>query len=558
MRFAGRNLIMRLSSLTLVLAVALPLTVGARAQSAAPGDTDAAMTRVVGRIIAQEHAFSERIVKYQPRVETYIQNLTRDADLTARPAGDDYFLGYMDLSHGLREPMFTKTESGIFSKVTGIFRTRYNPLGFVQMIMPDRYRFNDTYYSFDFQGRDFLGDVRCLMFDVAPKKGYAHGSFKGRIWVEDQGYNIVRFDGTFVPDKMTHHFFHFDSWRMEMGPGYWLPAQIYTEEGELNKTLVKAETRFWGYDLAAARHSELTDVEVDSTAPVDDQSQTSHDKMPLTRERDWERKAEDDVLVRMQKAGLLSPEGEVDKVLDTVLNNLEVTNNLNIQPPVRARVMLTTPMESFTVGHTIVVSRGLIDVLPDEPSLAMILAHELGHIVLNQGIDTKYAFDDRMIFPDQQLFHQIQMLRTPAEEAAADQKGLDLLEKSPYASQLGQAGLFLLALSHQAEGMPNLVSAHMGNSMVLHGRLDRMQALIARAPQLQPRNPKQEPADALGTHIRLDPWTDQITLVKAAAPPIISARDKLSFEITPVELYLTRIPADGAAAAVTAKGGSPK
>lgn len=60
----------------------------------------------------------------------------------------------------------------------------------------------------------------------------------------------------------------------------------------------------------------------------------------------------------------MAPYGEVDKVLETVVNNLEVTNNLDIQPEVRCRVLMTSTLESFTIGHTIVLSRGLVDVLP--------------------------------------------------------------------------------------------------------------------------------------------------------------------------------------------------
>src|SRR5205823_8715402 len=106
--------------------------------------------------------------------------------------------------------------------------------------------------------------------------------------------------------------------------------------------------------------------------------------MPVHSQHMWEREAEDNVLDRLERAGVLAPEGEVSKVLQTVVNNMEITNNLNIDPEVRCRVLLTTPLESFTVGHTIVVSRGLLDVMPDEASLAMILSHELGHIALGQ------------------------------------------------------------------------------------------------------------------------------------------------------------------------------
>jgi len=46
--------------------------------------------------------------------------------------------------------------------------------------------------------------------------------------------------------------------------------------------------------------------------------------------------------------------------------------------------MMTSSLESFSLAYTIILSRGLIDVLPDEASLAMVLSHELAHIALGQ------------------------------------------------------------------------------------------------------------------------------------------------------------------------------
>ena len=140
-------------------------------------------------------------------------------------------------------------------------------------------------------------------------------------------------------------------------------------------------------------------------------------------QRAWERQAEDNVLDRMQRAALLAPEGEVDKVLNTVVQNLEVTNNLEVEPEIRCRVLLTQPMESFTVGHTIVVSRGLLDALPDEASLAAVLAHELAHIVLAHEINEKYAFSDRMIFPDETTISKIAVQRTRRGEGSRREGG---------------------------------------------------------------------------------------------------------------------------------------
>src|SRR6202030_1278663 len=131
-----------------------------------------------------------------------------------------------------------------------------------------------------------------------------------------------------------------------------------------------------------------------------------------------------------QKIGLLAPSGEVDKILATVVNNLLVTNNIDLQGDIHCRVLLTTPIESFTIGHTIVVSRGLLDVLPDEASLAMILSHELAHIALGHKIDTKLAFTDRFFFPDPDTFQRMSFERSSLDEQAADAKALELLNNS--------------------------------------------------------------------------------------------------------------------------------
>ena len=65
-------------------------------------------------------------------------------------------------------------------------------------------------------------------------------------------------------------------------------------------------------------------------------------------------------------------------------------------------------------------SRGLIDVLPDEASLAMVLSLELAHIVLGHNLGSKYAFNDRMLFSDESVFTDLGFRHVPEEEAAAE------------------------------------------------------------------------------------------------------------------------------------------
>ena len=237
---------------------------------------------------------------------------------------------------------------------------------------------------------------------------------------------------------------------------------------------------------------------------------------------------------------MLAPEGEVDKVLQTVVNNLIVTNNLDIQPEVHVRVLLTSPLESFTIGHTIVISRGLLDVLPDEASLATVLAHELGHIALGHRLDTKLAFNDRMFFPDEDTFERLDFARSASDEDAADKKALEFLANSPYKDKLANAGLFLKALQASAPQLKNLIRPHMGNGLA-GGKTLRMSSLLNSAPQLEVRKTDQIAALPLGSRVKLDPWSDHIELLKTKPVSLISAQEKMPFQVTPFFPYLTRL-----------------
>jgi hypothetical protein len=437
----------------------------------------------------------------------------------------------------------------MFNRLTGLYAMHFLPLGFAQMVVLDT-DFQKRYYNFNFVRREFLGEVRCLVIDVEPKSDSGTGRFMGRIWVEDKDYNVVRFNGTYYPHPKTSFYLHFDSWRLNMRTGMWLPAYIYSEESEMKVRMTKslhfrAQTRLWGYDLKGLnKNSEFTQILVDSpqsdSSGVKDQSDVGADATPVVAERMWERQAEDNAVERMQRIGLLAPSGEVDKVLQTVVNNLLVTNNIDLQGDVHCRVLLTSPLESFTIGHTIVVSRGMLDVLPDEASLAMVLSHELSHIVLGHKFDTKLAFNDRMFFPDEESFQRLDFKRHSADEEAADAKAMEMLKNSPYKEKLGTAGLFLKELQERAPDLPNLIRPHLGNSLA-QGKNIRMSALLASAPQLQPQRTDQIAALPLGGRIKLDPWTDQVEMAKAKPVALLSAKEKMPFEITPFFPYLTRL-----------------
>jgi hypothetical protein len=434
------------------------------------------------------------------------------------------------------------------------------------MAILDLHGFNRQTYAFDYVGREFLGEVRCLVFDVAPLSRALSGRFMGRVWVEDRDDSIVRFNGIYlqapvakgaVPDR----YFHFDSWRVNVAPGEWAPAEIYVEEqGAVSKKgqgvpRFKAQTRLWDYAASTSRsRDELTSILIDSDSGVSDPG-SSNDVSPLESQRAWEKEAAENVLSRLQKGGLLAPPGPVDQVLDTVVNNLIVSAKLNVEA--HCRVLLTTPIETFTVGNTIVISRGLIDVLPDEVSLALILAAELSHIALGHRTQTQFAFHNQTMLSDAELLQTFRFERSSEDLEKARRKTIEIMRASP-SPKTGNAGLFLKALASRNRMLPRLLAANLGNQVAHAEARERLAEFAASAPPLEESKLDQIAALPLGSRVKLNPWNNAIELVKTRPLALLSAREKMPFEVTPFVLHLARIePARPEDPGVAAVGSQP-
>jgi hypothetical protein len=549
-----------LSKNILVLILGACASVPLMANTPAGADQPRTMDQALDRVISNEQRMYGQMRNYSPLVETYIQNLKPDKDLGEVPAGDKYFLGRANFEKGVNLVPLTDT-AGKGRKVVGSignffsFAMQYLPDGFLQMIFIDTNGFDKQHYKFDYVRREFLGEVRCLVFDVTPAEKNNKGRFLGRIWVEDQDFHIVRFNGAYSGNGHSSWYFHFDSWRTNVQPGLWLPTFVYSEEKDLHYALskkldFKAQTRLWGYNVGnASKEEELSKILVET--PVNDDTKTANDLSPIQAQRSWDHQAEDNITDRLERIGLMAPKGEVDKVLETVVNNLEVTNNIDIDPEVRCRVLMTSTLESFTLGHTIVLSRGLIDVLPDEASLATILAHELSHVVLGHRLDSQYAFFDQLLVDDKDTFRHFGFARTPDEEAAANAKAIEILNKSPYKGQLGNAGLFLQALASRQKEIPNLISGHLGN------RVPQINDLASATPADPKQNSQKIAALPIGGRVKIDPWNDKLELIKSKPVGTVAEREKMPFEVTPFMPYLMRYGAE-ASKPVAASTASPQ
>ena len=175
---------------------------------------------VAAKIVAQEQAEVQLLRQYTPLVETYIQYLRADNQAGSVPHGDKYFLGRAELARGTElEPLDRTTgmNQKLFGGLGEFFSVEFVPRGFLQMIYVDLNGFDLNHYRFEYVRREFLGDVRCLVFDIDPLPKSGKGRFVGRIWVEDQGYHIVRINGAYGGSSLVSNYFNFDSWRINAG-----------------------------------------------------------------------------------------------------------------------------------------------------------------------------------------------------------------------------------------------------------------------------------------------------------------------------------------------------
>jgi hypothetical protein len=106
--------------------------------------------------------------------------------------------------------------------------------------------------------------------------------------------------------------------------------------------------------------------------------------------------------------------------------------------------------------------------------------------------------------------------------------------------------LFLTVLQNRSKEIPNLISPHLGDR-VTTGAVGVVAAVPARAGDAAKPGSTVIAALPLGGRIKLNPWTDNLEMLKAKPVGQVAEREKMPFEVTPFVLYLTRYDATGSA-----------
>ena len=506
--------------------------------------------QIIDRITGNEKSLVERWSQYLPIAETYIQELAPHGDKLV-VVRDHYFLSQANLGPRVHVAAFKRTQKGnrVRHMAGNLFDVgmEYIPEGFVQMVHPSIEDFDRQHYSFKPIGSETLNTGNFLVFEVTPLPEYKSraGMFSGQIWVEAETYAIVRYRGVFgEPDNLrgmlTGYYFRFDTLRFYAGDGVWLPKSTYSEESnfEYNKVGYKrssialghnrfrAETRFWGYGDRRASTS-LRTLGASAAGRTGESQRLVALDDSASNER-LESESENNAIDRLEQIGLLAPSGEWDSVLEAIVEKLDTVKHRQVQPKVHCRELLTTRIEFFTVGRTLVVSRGLLDVVPNESVLAGIIALGLARIELMYPPTTAYAFADSVLFEPRDVF-----LKMSFESPANLKKKIAELAEY-YVSRSQYSVLSVQAFAAQIEDLssrfPELLKANIGDALLPELSLFQrnMQTRI-----LAGQDWTDDGALSLGSRTSVDPQTDILeplhtvpteSLPNKAAPLEITAR----------------------------------
>jgi hypothetical protein len=578
----ARNKFIAGITLALLAAIALPGYAAGQSKKKkneiVPGKKlTAEQSQLIDKAIVREKNVVKVVKERAPLVETYIQNMRPDPVMRQVPESDEHFLGRVDFGKVIGDDAFLagpkpgKPAKGHFlgslNFVKGLgssLHLNFNEAGFVQMLLMDSNQFDKQHYNFYFVRNDFLGSIATEVFDVTPAGKNNTGRFFGRIWVEKAGGNVIRFNGDFAgSEKDYHEFFHFDSWRTNVQPDLWLPTSFYVEESdEKSQTSTlkfKAINHVWGYVLKVPPPGDVqTEVVVGGDAK--DLSQDALDCGPVCSQRHFELEAEQNVIERLFQAGLLDAPSEFDKTLEALANNILAYNQVPVAAPIHVRTLLTEPLESFAVGNTIILSKSLIDTTAvastdgaqQMGNLNALLAFQLAHIMTGHRLDTKYAFEDRLLFPENSVFKKIPMHHTDADNTEAAKKAVEYLNAKELADGQKYFGLYLQQLQQRIKGLKALNDPMIGDALIKgdNNQTFWLAALMPKGDKLNVKDLKQQAAVPLSSFLRFDPWTDQVVALHSGFEPILSPSDKMPFEVTPVYIRLAyfKPPADPAAA----------
>jgi hypothetical protein len=188
---------------------------------------------IIKKFAARESEFQEALNHYTYRREARVQTIDDD---TNKVDGEWYQVDDVTF-----DPTGRRMEKTVFAPESSLQRVMMSPsdLQDIQKGYPFVLTTEEiAQYNVKYVGKQQVDEVKCYVFDVAPKQLEKNKRyFLGRIWVDATDLQIVVTNGRMVPDdtRKGKEDLHppFMTWRAQIDGHYWFP--VYTKgEGTLH------------------------------------------------------------------------------------------------------------------------------------------------------------------------------------------------------------------------------------------------------------------------------------------------------------------------------------
>jgi hypothetical protein len=407
-------------------------------------------------------------------------------------------------------------------------RSEINPAGFVNMLLPDPTGMDLDIYTWTFRGHEIEGDVQMLVFDLKPKPGAGLGRFSGTVWVAAQDLQICRFDGGFdsQSQQKRSHYLHFVSVRNRVtlnNVSLWVPATVWIEERDFRTPTaaisgLKGRVNVFGIRRTATRQTYKGSLQPeDRDVPVE-----KSDASSLHDSRTFYERTEQKVLDFLEGIGVLAKRGRVDLVCEKVLYKLRGASAPDFPADLHCRVMLTSTVEWFVVGRTLIVSKSILDLPPDEPAMAALLAPALACILKDRPIQ---SISDAILQNRDQALRKLNFQNSAKDKTDYEREAITLLKNSEFAKKMATAAVFQQTAEKYCSALGALFAPRFGDRLSVCDPSSPLRQLDSMAV----RNPRGPAALVLGARLTVDQFSDEVAMVD---PPA----DNAPFQLVPIDL----------------------
>jgi hypothetical protein len=208
-----------LASLVFMAAVVLAPT-HARAQAANP---EISVDEIIRRFSEKEKEFKTARDNYTFRQEVIVQTLGSSDRVTGE---------YRATTEISFDEKGRRTERVVHAPPSTLKAITMTAEDFqdIESIQPFVLTSDDIgLYNLKFGGKETVDEITAYVFDVSPKKiEKGKRYFEGKIWVDDQDFQIVKTYGKPVPDLKTNNgenlFPKFETYREQIDGVYWFPT----------------------------------------------------------------------------------------------------------------------------------------------------------------------------------------------------------------------------------------------------------------------------------------------------------------------------------------------